>query len=211
MAPVLKLVTEANDAEFSEKFKVPFGSGGPARYFFRLSELVRTEFPTFAPTGLEEFLRETAEETTQRADRQIRIIQEQVPAFVVRRLKELFPDDDKFLAKAIKNQEILVSAFKKQSEAPAEEQGPLETYIDFIDFRKIVELKDNWPKFADELNIRLPQETHAARHIKWFDEINRLRRISAHPYGKQYKDSDIEILDCVFENLYKAGIITSHD
>ena len=211
MAPLLKFVAEAHDEQFSEKFKVPFGSGGPARYFFRLSELIRTEYPKFLPTGLEDFLRETAEETTQRADRQIRVIQEEIPAFVVRRLKEIYPNDEKFLAKAVKNQEVLISAFKKQSEAPAEEQGPLETYIDFIDFRKIVEARENWPKFSDELSIRLPQETHAARYIKWFDEINRLRRISAHPYGKQYKDSDIEILECVFDRLYKIGVIKNHD
>jgi DGQHR domain-containing protein len=211
VGPLLKFVTEATEEQFVERFKVPFGSGGPARYFFRLSELVRTEFPKFAPAGLDDFLRATAEETTQRADRQIRIIQEEVPAFVVKRLKEVFPGDDRFLQRAVKNQEILVSAFKKQADAPPDEQGPLETYIDFIDFKKIVETKENWPKFSEDLNIRLPEESHAARYIKWFDEINRLRRISAHPFGKQYKDSDIEILECVCDRLFRAGVITNYD
>lgn len=209
--PLLEFVAGATDEEFMGRFKVPFGSGGPTRYFFRLSELIRSKFPAFAPVGLDDFLTATAEETTKRADRQIRLLQEEVPAFIVKRLKELYPDDERFLQRAVRNQEILVSAFKKQSDAPLDEQGPLETYIDFIDFKKIVESKDNWPKFCDELNIRIPNEVHAARYIRWFDEINRLRRISAHPFGKQYRDSDIAILECVCENLFSSGVISNYD
>lgn len=205
--PLLEFVKNADDAHFSERFKVPFGSGGPARYFFRLCEFVRSISANFCPSGLDDFLRETAEATTKRADAQIRSIQEQVPAFIVQKLKQLHSNDDNFLAKSVKNQEILVSAFKKRAEIAADEQGPLETYVDFIDFRKIIETKENWASFSDVFSIRLPNEAHAARYLKWFDELNRLRRISAHPYGKRYKDSDIAILECVYDNLYKAGIL----
>lgn len=124
----------------------------------------------------------------------------------MRRLQELYPGD-KFLQKSVKNNAILVSAFEKQSAADPEEQEPLETYIDFIDFRKIIETKENWPNFSDVFSIRLPEEPHAARYIKWFDELNRLRRISAHPFGKQYKAADIAILDAVYASLVAAGVL----
>lgn len=206
LAPVLKVVAEASDAEFSARFKVPFGSGGPARYFHRLTDLVKTSFPTFAPAGHEDFVKENEEALTKRADQQVRALQEQVPAFIVRRLRDAY-DGEKFLQQAVKNKDILSDAFKKQVAADVDDQGPLETYIDFIDFRKIVESKENWPHFSDVLSVQLPGEAHAARHLKWFDEVNRIRRIPAHPFGKKYKEKDIEILDSVFSALSERRVI----
>jgi DGQHR domain-containing protein len=209
LAPVLAVVGTASDPEFSSRFKVPFGSGGPARYFHQLTNIVKTEFPTFTPLGYEDFVKEHEEEQAKRADQQVRAIQEQVPAFIVQRLKEAF-EGDKFLQQAVKNKDILSEAFKKQVASDVDDQGPLETYIDFIDFRKIVESKENWPTFSDALSVKLPDESHAARHLKWFDEVNRIRRIPAHPFGKKYKDKDIEILDCVFVTLTERRVIDTN-
>jgi hypothetical protein len=203
------VVGTASDPEFSSRFKVPFGSGGPARYFHQLTNIVKTEFPTFTPLGYEDFVKEHEEEQAKRADQQVRAIQEQVPAFIVQRLKEAF-EGDKFLQQAVKNKDILSEAFKKQVASDVDDQGPLETYIDFIDFRKIVESKENWPTFSDALSVKLPDESHAARHLKWFDEVNRIRRIPAHPFGKKYKDKDIEILDCVFVTLTERRVIDTN-
>lgn len=208
LEPVLEIVRSATDHAFSQRFKVPFGSGGPTRYFHRLADIVKTKFPDFTPAGYEEFVKENEEAITKLADQRVRVIQEQVPAFIVSRLRSAY-DGEKYLQQAIKNKDILEGAFKKQLAAEVDDQGPLETYIDFIDFRKIVETKENWPKFSDVLSIRLPDETHAARYLKWFDEVNRIRRIPAHPFGKKYKERDIEILDIVFGSLSSSGVISS--
>ncbi|MER8524813.1 DGQHR domain-containing protein [Mesorhizobium sp. M1272] len=206
LAPVLKIVGEASDSEFATRFKVPFGSGGPARYFHHLTDIVKGTFPTFAPIGHEDFVKENEEAKTKRADQQVRVLQEQIPAFIVRRLKDVY-EGEKYLQQAIKNKEILSDAFKKQVTADMDDQGPLETYIDFIDFKKIIESKENWPHFSDALSVRLPNEAHAARYLKWFDEVNRIRRIPAHPFGKKYKIADIEILDSVFSTLAERKVI----
>lgn len=210
LTPALTFVTQANDKDFSDRFSVPFGSGGPVRYFIRIADLIKAAHEDFTPPGYEDFLKEVAEAQTSTADRQVRMIQEQVPAFIVEKLKEEF-GDDKFLQAAVKNKDILKSAFDKQVVVDPDEQGPLETYIDFIDFRKIVEQKENWPIFSDTLSIRLPDEAHAARYLKWFDEVNRIRRIPAHPFGKKYKDSDINILNSVCSDLTENGILRSDD
>jgi hypothetical protein len=185
---------------------VAFGSGGPAAYFYRLASLVRQDFPSFNPDGLEEHLRETADERRQKADDYIREIQQSVPQYVVSRLQEIYPGPN-FLDLGIKNQEILVDAFRKRTQTPVEDQEPLETYIDFIDFRKIVEAKENWPHF-EQLSIQLPEEKKGqVKYLRWFDEVNRLRRIPAHPFGKRYKDKDIEILNFVYNQLENKNII----
>jgi hypothetical protein len=157
---------------------------------------------------LEDYQKNTDAELTADADQKIRTIQTQVPAFIVAQLKTAYPGD-KFLQRSVKNQKILTSAFEKQMQVDVERQAELETYIDFIEFKHIIETKDNWPLFQDTLSIRLPEEKHAARYVKWFDEINRLRRVAAHPFGKSYKEEDIEILDAVFDALVQNGVI--HD
>ena len=91
---------------------------------------------------------------------------------------------------------------------PVDEQDALETYLDFVDFRKIVESKENWFHFENELSIPLPDEKKGqAKYVKWFDEINRLRRIPAHPFGKRYRDEDIALLDYVFQQLSDRGVV----
>jgi hypothetical protein len=207
LGPVLDFVSSATDEQFESNFKVAFGSGGVPAYFYRLAVLVRENAPTFGPEGLDDFLRQTADERRLRADEQIREIQTRVPAFVVERLKELYSGQN-FLQQAVKNQEILVDAFRKQTQAPLDEQGPLETYMDFLDFRKVVETAENWPNFKDELSISLLDEKKGqAKYVKWFDEVNRLRRVPAHPFGKLYKDADIAILEHVYGELASRGVV----
>lgn len=169
--------------------------------------LVQSSTPSFNPEGLEEYLRQTDEERRQKADEQIRTIQTKIPEFVVEKLKGIYPGPE-FLSKAVKSHEILVDAFKKRTQTPIADQGPLETYLDFLDFRKIIEASDNWQHFKDELSIPLPGEKKGlAKYVKWFDEINRLRRIPAHPYGKLYKDEDVELLNSVYDQLKERSIL----
>lgn len=211
LQPVLDFYRESPLQQISDYYKVPPGSGGPARYFYKLSIKVRSSYPSFNPEGLSDFLKETEISRVERADKQIRLIQQHVPKFVIEKLKTIY-DGSNFLQKAVKNKDILVSAFEKQNSVEAEEQGPLETYIDFLEFRKIIETKENWPSFSDTLSILLPDEKKGqSKGIKWFDEINRLRRVPAHPFGKEYKDGDVVILDHVFGKLLENGVIPDND
>jgi DGQHR domain-containing protein len=207
LEPILNIVSTSTDDEFAENFRVAFGSGGPSAYFFRMCTFIRSRYPEFSPDGLDAYLRETADERRLRADEQIRQIQSLVPEFVVNRLKSIYPGSN-FLDRAVRNQEILVDAFKKRTQVPVDEQDALETYLDFVDFRKIVESKENWFHFENELSIPLPDEKKGqAKYVKWFDEINRLRRIPAHPFGKRYRDEDIALLDYVFQQLSDRGVV----
>ena len=142
LKPIREYIQKATSAEFAARFTVPFGSGGPVRYFFALAGLIRECFPTFNPAGYEEFHKRVAEETVEDAERKLRLIEEKVPSYVIDKLKEIYPDA-KFLQRGVKNQSILAKAFEKQMMNPPDEQGPLETYLDFIQFKDIVCSKEN--------------------------------------------------------------------
>lgn len=92
LEPVLTFIRSADDEQFMKRFKVPFGSGGQPRYFFKLVELIREENRDFAPEGFNDFIQTISEEGVQRADDDVKWIQKVVPEFVITQLKDAFGD-----------------------------------------------------------------------------------------------------------------------
>jgi DNA sulfur modification protein DndB len=63
-------------------------------------------------------------------------------------------------------------------------------------------MKEIREEVKDALSIRLPPD-QSGKHFysTWFDSINRIRRIPAHPSGRAYKPKDIETLAIVVDHL----------
>lgn len=197
--PVLKFIKNSDDESFAKRFKVPFGSGGQVRYFFKLVELVREKYPNFEPDGFEDFIQTVSVEGVQRADEIVKTIQKVVPEFVVGELKKKYGSS--FFDEAVPKQ-IQKACHDKRIDDDAQPQLPVETYLDWLQIRKIVEQKNVRELFASSLSIQLEGEGKG-RHFyaAWFDQINEIRRISAHPAGRQYKEDDLEFLDFIFAQL----------
>lgn len=207
LQPVIDYNKNTNDVDFETLFSIQYGSGAIPAYFFQLAKIVRSVFQNFNPSGLEDFIRETDANRREEADRLVKHLQSKVPEFIVSRLKKEYGDGEDWLRRACKNKDILTGAFKKQIDE--EDPGSIESYLDFLDFKKIVEAQENWGYFSEALSIKLDAEKKGlAKYLKWFDEVNRIRRIPAHPYGKSYKDADIELLRFVDQRLRKNGVIT---
>ena len=52
------------------------------------------------------------------------------------------------------------------------------------------------------LSIPLPDEPSGKHFYRgWFDAINKIRRVAAHPSGRAYKASDLEVLSIVVDHL----------
>ena len=67
-----------------------------------------------------------------------------------------------------------------------DEPMSIETYLDFIELKKIIEHPQNWSLFSGALNIRLPGEKGGqAKYLRWMDFIIDIRRVPAHPYGRK--------------------------
>jgi DNA sulfur modification protein DndB len=205
--PCIHYFKTVADDVLEQRFNVPFGAGGQRVFQHRLREIIHEKSATFAPPGFEEDLRKYDATRRQEADRKVRDIVEAVHRFVIRRLREAYGDKDNYLTLAVENKSILTKAFEKQVEGDPEKQKDLATYLDFIDLRKIVEVPKNWAHFKDDLDIQLPDEHAGRKHIRWFDDINKLRRVSAHPYNRGYDDAEVEEIQLIYQTLIKRHLI----
>ncbi len=76
---------------------------------------------------------------------------------------------------------------------------PLENYLDFIEYKKIVENKIHWPLFKPVFDIPNPDEKGYSKNVQWMEKVNELRRIPAHPTeSRHYKIEDFEYLDYIY-------------
>jgi DNA sulfur modification protein DndB len=199
--PLLDFIASVSAEEFRERFYVPFGSGGPARYFYRAAELLHRQTSDFEPEGLREFLAGTNKDMKDECDRLVPWITDAIHGHVVRKLREHYGND--FFNIGIKNKEIKKKAYEKSLDDPSGAK-PLETYLDVIELKKIVESSENWPIFKDTLSISLPQQPkNLAKYVNWIEQFNEVRKIWAHPYGRAYSDEDLSLLRLIETELRK--------
>nr|WP_276608544.1 DGQHR domain-containing protein [Caulobacter sp. SLTY] len=208
LEPVASYFASASLADVADRFATPFGAGGPAAFQFRLRELTHSAWPEFSPTGFDKDLREHSATRVAEADRKVRAIQEQVQGYVLTVLKKVYLGEN-YLEEAVDNKEMLKKTYEKYLDNDPAERKELATYLDFLDLRKIVETPKNWEHFSDKLNIPLPEEKKGkARYVSWFDEVNKIRRIPAHPFNRAYSDTEVLTLDAIYGELAKRGVIS---
>ena len=207
LEPVLEFIETAEDAEFDRRFKTPFGSGGPPRYFAQLCRLVQAKFPKFQPLGLDEILKEESTEAEKQADAVVKSLQERVHGYIVNKLKSIYGEEDReYFDKGIPQARIKLNANSKMYE-DKEIQRPPETYLDLIELKEIIEHKQNWDYFKGVLSIPLKSDGKGqAKYLKWIDRLNELRRVSAHPYRRAYKEDDLDFLEVLDESLRARNV-----
>jgi len=99
LKPIIEFIGSASKEEFENRFKVPFGSGGLPRYFFKLVELVRSKYPEWEPEGYEEYIQTITDEEAKQADEDVKWIQTVVPQYVIAELKKMY--GNKFFEKGV--------------------------------------------------------------------------------------------------------------
>lgn len=192
-------IRDSSNEEFKEKFTVIFGSSGYHQYFFKLFQIIEDDVPDLKPEGFEEFKKSTSKETTELADRQVRWIQSVVPSYVKSVLRNNF-GDDYFDTKVPK--EMQKACQIKRVEDESGEKLPVEDYLDWIQFAQLVSIKEIREEVKPVLSIRLPTDDSGKHFYKtWFDAINKIRRVAAHPSGRAYKPQDIETLSIIVDHL----------
>lgn len=204
MAPILDFLERADDAAMKSTFHVPFGSGGPREYYYRLCRIIKAKYPDFQPEGMQEWETEQSEENIVVADRKIREIIVEMQKYIFALFRSIHGEaKDAYWDKGIPDKSIKSKAYERSLDDEVEERLPLETYLDVIDFKKIVEHKQNWPMFKAVFNIPEPGEKGHAKNLKWMDRLNELRRIPAHPAEKRhYKVEDFAYIDYVHAEFF---------
>lgn len=199
VAPIFSFIRQASDAEFENRFKVIFGSSGFHHYFYGMVDLVVDSVPEFAPEGYSEFKRLSSDEVTDLADRQVKWIQKVVPAYILEKLRLQFGDG--YFDQAVPK-EIQKACQAKRIDDEAGEKLPVEAYLDWIQLQKIVVQKEVRDSVKEVLSIQLQNEGGGKHFYSgWFDAVNRIRRIVAHPSGRSYKDDDLQVISLVVEHL----------
>ena len=203
LEPVLKFIEEATEEDFLSQFRVIYGTGGPREYYFKLCRLVRQNDLSFKPEGYLDWEEGQSEENITKADKQIQEINTLVVEYVFDKFKNLYGEEDNaYWEKGVSDKDMKSSAYRKSLEYPSEERGGLENYLEFLDIRKIVEKKENWPKFKSGLNLPQEEEKGNAKNLNWMDKINELRRIQAHKTNdRNYKPEDFEFINWVHTEL----------
>jgi hypothetical protein len=201
MSPILEFLEHADETKMKTGFQVPFGSGGPPEYYYRLCSMVKAKYPDFQPEGLQDWEAEQSEEKIQSADRKIRELIVEMGKFIFDVFRAVH-SAEAYWDKGVPDKSIKVKAYERSIDN-AEEKLPLETYLDVIELKKIVEHKQNWYLFKSVFNIPEPGEKGHAKNLKWMERLNELRRIPAHPSEKRhYKVEDFDYIDYIHGEFF---------
>ena len=199
MAKLLDYTKNAKDDDFKTRFTVIFGSSGYHQYFFKMFEIFEEDVPGLKPEGYEEYRRVTSEETTELADRQVKWVQAVVPAYIKDKLREKFGEN---YFDIVVPKEVQKACQARRIDDESDEKLAVEEYLDWIQFAKMATMKEIRDEVKPALSIRL-KDDQSGKHFysSWFDAINLIRRVAAHPSGRAYKAKDIEVLSIVVDHL----------
>lgn len=198
--PILRCLADASPSKMEEMFKVQFGSGGPPEYYWRLCTIINETFPDFLPDGLEDWKKAQSEENVAEADRKLKDLNIRVQKAIFDTFKSQYGEvRDAYWNKGVIDKTIKTRAYQKSLDDDDDDRLPLENYLDFIEYKKIVENNQHWSLFKPLFNIAEPGEKGRSKNIHWMERINELRRIPAHPTERrQYKISDFDYIDYIY-------------
>jgi hypothetical protein len=193
LEPVIAYIADSQEEAYAKRFKPRFGSGGIPEHFYRLCELVATKAPSFSPPGLSEWQKKATEDDTKYADDAVKRLQTLVHDAAVSVLKREY--GDRYLLKGVPSEEIMKKAYPRQLEDQRKDEfKDLDVYFDLLDFKDIVGHKQNKALFKDIFDIEMPGDKGLAFNLRWMEQLNALRRVAAHPAGRQYKPEDVTFL-----------------
>lgn len=212
LKPLLKYFKETNLLTMSEHFKSKYGQGAPKEFQRKSRFIINEALPDFLPPGLEEQLREFSAARTELGDKLTRMIQQRILTAVTDKLKAHYGDTNDYLVDAGLDPKVFGSLTTRQQEHRKKynETLPVETFVDFIGWKHIVKKSDNWPLVGNIVQLNLEQKKNPNRNelISWFDKMNDIRRIPAHPFGREsYSDNEMEFLERIYKILRERQII----
>jgi DGQHR domain-containing protein len=201
--PILSWLSSATGVQMEKRFKVQFGSGGPREYYYRLCAMIKEEFSDFSPEGMDDWANEQSEELVSEADRKLKELNIQVQKAIFDIFRQVYgTKNDAYWEKGVTDKNIKSRAYTKSLEDEPEDRCSLDHYLDFIEYKKIIENKTHWKLFKSLFDIPEPGEKGYSKNVRWMERINELRRIPAHATERRhYKASDFEYIDFVYEEF----------
>ncbi len=186
-------------------FPVPFGSGGPPDYYYRLCRLIKAKYSDFQPEGMDDWEAEQSEEHIQLADTKLKEIVSGMRKYLFDVFRTIHGEaKDAYWDKGVTDKALKADAYKRSLDYEVEDRLAPETYLEVVEMKRIVEGRQNWPLFKCVFNIPEPGEKGLAKNLRWMDRINDLRRIPGHPaWDRRYKAEDFDYINFVHSELMK--------
>lgn len=135
---------------------------------------LRDRFPSFSPTGLDEYLEAEKEKTNLRSSESIRRIETTLQSFMVDELKQEYPDADNWWILGVPK-EVRKKAMDKYEEDDRR-RGATEAYLDLIDYKRIA--LHNWSLF--EKILAFGTKGNKEKKLAWLDFVNEKRKLVMH-------------------------------
>lgn len=212
IAPLLDYFRDAETEDLQQRFRTQFGTAGPKEFHRKARFLLHDANKDFLPPGLEQQLKEFSKARTEVGDKLTRLIQERVLTEVTDRLKMHYGDSNDFLVDAGLPTADFGALSERQQEHRKKfgEKLPLETFVDFIKWKQVVQKPENWPLVEEVVSFNLENKGNPNRKelTSWFDDMNSIRRIPAHPFGREsYSDHEMEVLVFLYSELKSRGVL----
>ncbi|HKT11602.1 MAG TPA: DGQHR domain-containing protein [Terriglobia bacterium] len=205
MRPLLEFIESSSAAQIKAEFQVPFGSGGPPEYYYRLCRIIKTKYSDFKPEGMEDWEQEQSEERILQADTQLKDIVSEMRGYIFAVFRARYGErKDAYWHNGVTDKEIKTKAYSRSLDNEIDKGLPLEAYLEVVEMKKIVENRQNWELFKPVFNIPESGQKGFSKNLKWMDRINELRRISAHPAKeRRYRVEDFEYIDYIHSELLR--------
>ena len=201
--PIRDFLEVSTPSQIKERFQVQYGSGGPTEYYFCLCKLIKTRFADFQPEGMADWEAEQSEDHISNADSKLKSIVSEMREYIFNSFRSMYgTEPSAYWEKGIADKTVKIAAYNRALDTPVDERLALETYLEVLEMKKIVETKTVWPMFRLVFNIPEPGEKGQAKNLKWMERVNELRRIPAHPAKeRKYKIEDFEYIDFIYEEF----------
>ncbi|MCL5671563.1 MAG: hypothetical protein M1423_09775, partial [Acidobacteria bacterium] len=172
---------------------------------YRLCRMIKAKYSDFEPEGMENWEQEQSEERIQEADAKLKDIVSEMRGYIFAVFRTKYGDDkDAYWYRGVTDKALKAEAYKRSLDYEVDERLPLETYLEVVEMKRIVENRQNWSLFKSVFNIPESGQKGLAKNLKWMDQINELRRIPAHPAKeRRYRVEDFEYIDFIHEELLK--------
>jgi hypothetical protein len=202
---LLEFLESSNASQIKTAFRVPFGSGGPPEYYYRLCKMIKAKYSDFQPEGMEQWEEEQSEERIQEGDTKLKDIVSEMRKYIFDVFRAIHGEDKgAYWEMGVTDKALKADAYKRSLDYDVEERLPLETYLEVVEMKKIAENSQNWNQFKAAFNIPEAGEKGLAKNLKWMDRINEFRRIPAHPAKERhYKVENFQYIDFVHDELMR--------
>ncbi|MBV6799797.1 DGQHR domain-containing protein [Xanthomonas euvesicatoria] len=201
--PLLDFIKNSTNEKVDSTLNAGYGGGAPRILFLRFTKIIRERHKSFDPDGFDDWEKAQSEELRTIADQQVQTINILTIEHIFNVFRAKFgAEGNNYWEKGVPQRKIRTSAYSKAQDVDLDFRLPLETYLDFIELKEIVEEKTRWPLFADVMDIPIDGNKGNAKNTKWMDRFNEIRRILAHAApGRTYSVADFELLNLVANTL----------